>query len=109
MLARLVRIACSSELALVEGQEPRPRPRESGSHVDEIGVDGKVGEATPGCKQRLPRVAVGPVLADSIRDGLTRQRVLELSSEDGDTVEEEREVQALVALFAIVKLPNDRE
>ena len=66
-------------------------------------------EATSGCKQGLPWVAVGPVLTESIRDGLTRQRVLELSGEDGDAVEEERDVEALIALLAVVKLPDDRE
>ena len=103
------RIASPSELASVEGQEACLRPSEPGSHVDEFGVHGEMRETTPGCKQRLSRVAVGPVLADSIHDGLTRQRVLELCGEDGDAVQEERDVEALVALLAVVKLPDDRE
>ena len=109
-LARRVRIAGPAELASVEREEPRLRPRQPGSHIDEFGVHGKVGEATPRCEQRLPRVAVGPVLADGVLDGLTRQRVLELGGEDRDAVQEKRAmIQALVALLAVVKLPDDRK
>ena len=103
------RIAGSSELALVEGQKPRRGSGELGSHVDEIGVNGEMREAATTRKQRLPRISRGPVLANGVSDRLAVQRVLELRREDGDTVEEERNVEAIAVLLAVVKLPDDRE
>ena len=78
-------------------------------HVDQVGVNGEVGQAALVGKQRLPRVAVRPVLANGVLDILTRERVLEFCREDGDAVEEESEVQALVVLLTVVQLPDNRE
>ena len=63
-----------------------------GSHIDQIGVNGEVGQAPPVGKQRLPRVSVGPVLANSVLDGLARKGVLELCREGGDAVEKQGQI-----------------
>ena len=72
----------TAELASVEGQKAGLRPGEVSGDVDQIRVDGEVGETPAMGEQRLPRVAVGPVLPDRILDGLPRQWVLQLDGED---------------------------
>ena len=102
-------VAGAAELAAIEGQEASLRTRQVGRHVDQIRVNGEVGQAPPVAEQRFPRVAVRPVLANGVLDRLARQRVLELRREDGDAVEEDRQVEALVVLLAVVQLPRHEE
>ena len=89
-----------AEAPLVERQEPSLRPGESGRHEHLLGVHREVGEAAPVGEERLARVAVGTVLPNGVLDVLAVEGVLELGREDGDTVQEEREVKALLALLA---------
>ena len=103
------RVPRPAEAPAVERQEAGLRPREAGSHEHLLGVDGEVGEAAGVAEERLARVAVLPVLADGVLDVLTVERVLELGREDGDAVQEEREVEALLVLLAEAELADDGE
>ena len=103
------RIAGAAEAAPVEGQEARPRPGEVGGDVDQLGVDGEVREAPAVGEQRLAGVAVGLVLPDRVLDGLAGERVLELGGEDGQAVQEQHRVEALLVPGAVSDLPDDRE
>ncbi|MBV6522209.1 MAG: hypothetical protein MNPFHGCM_02355 [Gemmatimonadaceae bacterium] len=103
------RVAGAAELALVEGQEARPRAREARRHVDEIRVDGEVREAAAIGQERLARVAVGLVLPDRVLDVLPGERVLEFGGKDRHPVQEEHEVEALLVLRAVAELAHHGE
>ena len=103
------RIAGAAEAAPVEGQEASLRPGQVGGDVDQLGVDREVREAPAVGEQRLARVAVGLVLPDRVLDGLAGERVLELGGEDGDAVEEQHHVEALLVPGAVPDLAGDRE
>ena len=68
-----------------------------------------MGQAAPVGEERLPGVAVLPVLPDGVLDVLAVERILELCREDGDAVQEDCEVQAVLALLAVAQLAHDRE
>ena len=59
-------------------------------------------------KERRGRVAT-PVLLDRVLDGLARERVLQLGGGDRKTVDEEHEVDGLVAILDEPHLPSDDE
>ena len=103
------RVARAAVAPSVEGQESGLRPREAGGHEHLLGVDREVGEAAGVAEERLAGVAVLAVLADGVADILAVEGVLELGREDGDAVEEEREVKALLVVLAEAELPHDRE
>ena len=67
-------IACSPELPLVEGQKEGLLPHQMGRDIDQIGVNGEVCQAPPIGEQRLPRVAVRPVLANGVLHRLAGER-----------------------------------
>ena len=54
-------------------------------------------------------ITVGPVLRDRVLNVLAVQRILEFGGEEGDPVEKERQVEALLRLGAVVELAHDRE
>ena len=103
------RIPGAAEASLVERQEAGLGPGERSGHEHLLRVHGEVGEAAPVGEQRLARVAVVAVLPDRILDILAVERVLELGREDGDAVQEEREVEALLVLLAEAELADHRE
>ena len=80
-----------------------------GRHVDQFRIDGEMRKATAICKERLPRVAVGLVLADRVLDLLAGQRIFELGGENRDAVQEQHEIEALLVLRAVAQLPHDGE
>ena len=80
-----------------------------GGDVDLVGVHGEVPEAAAVGQQRLAGVAVGPVLADRVVDGLAAERVLQLRGEQGDAVQEQHEVEALLVLGAVADLAGNGE
>jgi hypothetical protein len=65
-----------------------------------------VGQAAAVGKEGLTWVSVIPVLPDRVLDVLARERVLELGGADRDPVQEEHEVQALLALLAVAELAH---
>ena len=103
------RVAGAAELALVEGQEARPRAGKVRRHVHEVRVHREVREAAAVGEERLARVAVGLVLADRVLDVLRVERVLELGGEDRDAVQEQHEVEALLVLRAVAELAHRGE
>ena len=103
------RISRAAEASLVEGQEPGSEPGELRGHEYLFRVHGEVGEAAPVGEEGLTRVPVVPVLPDGVLHVLTVERVLELGREDGDAVEEEREVDALLGFFAEAELADNGE
>ena len=91
-------IAGAAEPAPVEGEETRLAAGEVGRGVDELRVDGEMGETPAVGEERLARVAIRLVLPNRVLDGLPGQRVLELGREDGYAVQEEHEVEAPLVL-----------
>ena len=103
------RVPRAAEAPLVERQEPGLGTGELGGHEHLVRIHGEVGEAACVGEERLARIAVASVLPDGVFDVLAGERVLEFRREDGDAVQKEREIDALVALLAEVELANHRE
>ena len=103
------RVPGAAVAALVERQEAGLRPGERRGHEHLVGIHGEVGEAAAVGEQRLPRVAVGAVLVDRVPHVLAGERVLQFGGEDGDAVQEEREVEAPAGLLAEAQLADDGE
>ena len=103
------RVSRAAEAPPVERQEPGLRAEELGGHEHLVRIHGEVGEAPRVGEERLARVPVGPVLVDRVLDVLAGERVLEFSREDGDAVQEEGEINALIVLLAEMELADDRE
>ena len=80
-----------------------------GGDVDQLGVDGEVREAAAVGEEGLARVAVGLVLPDRVLDGLAGERILELRGEDGNAVQIQHEVEALLVPGAVPDLAGDGE
>ena len=99
----------AAEAPLVERQEAGLGAPELGRHEHLVRIHCEVGEAARVAEERLARVPVFPVLPDGVRDVLPGERVLEFGREDGDAVQEEREVEALFGRLAEVELACDRE
>ena len=68
-----------------------------------------MGEAASVGEEGLAWIPVVLVLPDRVFDVLSVEWVLELGREDGDAVQEEREVDALLGLFAEAELADDGE
>ena len=102
--------------APVEREEARGIAGKVGAHPDLVLADREVHDrATPVLQQvvaasgaRFDRLALGPVLLDRVLDRLG-ELGLHLSRGDGDAVDEEHEVQRLVALRLVVHLPHDAQ
>ena len=88
------RVALAAGVAAVERQEARLLAREPRRHLDQLGIDREVHER-PAAEGDVGRVAIGPVLALGVLDGLVRQWVLQLGRRDRDAVDEEAEVERL--------------
>ena len=80
------RIPGPAVATLVVRQEAGLGPLQVRRHVNQIGIDGEVGQAPAKSEQRFTRVTVGAVLADGVFDSLATQRVLEFRRDDGDAV-----------------------
>ena len=96
-------IACAAELAAVEGQEAGLGPSQMGGDVHPVRVHSEVSETAAMGEERLPGITVVLVLHDRVPNILTVQWILEFGGEEGDPVEEERQVQALLRLGAVVE------
>ena len=93
----------------LKGRNRVPSPASRLVTKDQIRIDREVGGAAAMPQKRLLRVAITPILRDGVLDILPRERVLQLRGEDRDAVQEDPEVQTLLVLRAVVKLPHDRE
>src|SRR5262245_32781129 len=95
---------------LVEGEEPRSFPLQMRAKANLLVIYRHVNDATTELKQKLVRIAVALVLPDGIVNGLLREAVLELESNYGQAVDEEREVERKLALVpAVAQLSCDAE
>lgn len=103
------RVARAVFVAAVEGNEAGGGAFEFGGEVDEVGIDGEVGETAAEGEERLTRIAVLPVLLDGILHGLTGERIFEFDGEDGDAIEEDGGIEAVFVLLAVFQLANDAE
>ena len=78
--------------------------------MDLVLVEREVRHAAPEPEEGLARVAVPPVLQDGVVEGLLREPVLQLEGEDGESVDEEPDVErALGVVPAVPKLAGDAE
>ena len=103
------RIAGPAEPAPIEGKEAGLAAREVSRDVDQLRVDGEMGETPTVGEERFARIAIGLVLPDRVLDGLPGQRILELGREDGNAVQEEHEIEAILVLAAVPDLTGDCE
>ena len=69
--------------AAIEGNETRGCAFEFGGEINNIGVNGEVGETAAEGKEWFARITVLPILADGVLHGLTRERIFEFNGEDG--------------------------
>src|SRR6266849_4747087 len=76
------RVACAAITPLVERQETSFGPLEMRGHVDKVGINCEMGQAAAKGEERFTRVAIKAILLNSILDILSRERVLDFSSED---------------------------
>ena len=106
------RISCAVVVALVKGQEVRVPIPQVGGDVDELIVDGQVGQAASQLEERLARWAVVPVLLDRVRDVLAGELVFEFDGKEGQAVEKEDQVELWLGrlpLRPIAELADDTE
>src|SRR3989338_5902202 len=66
-------------------------------------------EASLEIEQSLPRIAITAVLFLPVCDALTGELVLELHSEDGQAIQEEHHINAVLVLPAVLELAGDAE
>ena len=107
---RVGRIARPVVPALVERQEPRALALQFGAHPHLAIVHGEVDRTAPEFKQLLPGVPVAAVLLHRILHRLLRQAVLQLEGGNGQSVDEQAQVQRPARLVeAVAHLARDAE
>ena len=107
---RVRRIAGAVVPAPVERQKPGRLAGEPGAEAHLGLVHGEMRDAPTEFEELLARVSVPPVLLDRVVHGLLGQVVLEFERDDGQAVDEERDVERPLRLVAAVaKLPGDAE
>ena len=102
-------VAGAAEAPLVERQEAGLGAGQCGRREHLLGVHGEVGEAAAVGEEGLARIAVGSILPDRVLNVLAVEWVLELGREEGDAVQEEHKVEALLTLLAEAELAHHRE
>ena len=96
--------------ALVEGEEPGGLALQLRTHANLLVVHGEVDGAAAKLEDQLARVAVAPVLLHGIVDSLLGEGVLELEGGDGQTVDEDGQVERKLRLgAAAAQLAGDAE
>jgi len=102
-------------IAAIEWQEARGRPPQLRRHVNFAVAYGEVDERTARqAEQRLGplplrlRVAVEPVLVDGVFDPLGKVR-LQFGRGDGDAVQEQHEIDAVLVMLRVLDLPHDAQ
>ena len=95
--------------AAIEGNETRGCAFEFGGEINNIGVHREVGETAAEGEERFARITVLPILADGVLHGLTRERIFEFNGEDGQAVEEESGIEAVLILLTVFQLAHDAE
>ena len=103
------RVSRAAVVALVERKEARFGTGETGGDVDQIRIDGEMRQTSAKGEQRLSRVTIFLVLADRVLHGLAAEQVLEFSGENGDTVQKQNQIEALLVLRAVAYLADNRE
>ena len=96
------RVAGAVVPALVEGQEPGRLAFEARAEPHLVVVDGEVGQAAAEREERLARAAVALVLLHGVADGLLGQAVLQLECGDGQTVDEQAQVERELGVVVAV-------
>ncbi len=95
---------------LVEGEEAGFLALQVGGHGGALVADGKMHETA---LERQQRLALGEpvllVLLLGVLQHLTRERILQLDRDDGQTVEEERHIDGVLVLLAVFELAHDAE
>jgi hypothetical protein len=105
--ARVLRVARTPLVALVERQEPRVLAGEAGGHRDALGVDGEVDDDAGECA--ILRIPIGAVLTDRVLDALTGHRILQFCGGDRKPVHEKRQIYALRRRGVVHQLPRRRQ
>ena len=107
---RVGRVPGAPVTPLVEGKELGGVPGQPRGHANPLGVYGEVHERTAlELEDRLPRIAVAPVLLDRILHRLPGERVLQLHRGDGDAVQTQRQVERLLRAGRETKLSRKPE
>ena len=103
------RVTGPQVVAFVEGHKARRCARQAGGEVDPIRIYGKVRQAAPEGEERLFGVARGAVLVNGVLHRLAGERVLQLGRKEGQAVQKDRQVQAVLVLLAVLKLAHYRK
>src|SRR5205085_2144953 len=74
-------IACAPVASQVEREETCFRPLKVRAHVDKIWINCEMGQAASKSEKWFARVTIKAVLLNGVLDILSRERVLEFSSE----------------------------
>ena len=102
-------IPCALVASRAERVESGGGPFESGGHIHKIRIDGDMGDAASRSQQCVSRIAVLAVLRHRVLHILPRERILKFGGEDRNAVHEDCQIQTLLALRLIAKLPDNRE
>ena len=92
--------------APVERQEPRGPALQLRRHHHQVRIDGEVDER-PAAEKGILRIAVGAVLGHGVVDGLVREGVLQLGRGDGQSIDEQHEVDRIGVLRRVAQLSDD--
>src|SRR5437763_395008 len=82
-------IACATVASQVKRQETCFRPLKVRTHVDKIWINCEMGQAAAKGEKWFTRVTIKAVLLNGVLDILSCKGVLEFSSEDWQTIQEE--------------------
>jgi len=107
---QLPREAGAVVVAAIEGEEPGGVALELGAEHDLLIVEGEMDGAAAGLEEGLFGGAVALVLADGVIDGLLGEVVFELEGSDGETVDEQGEIEGELRLVdGVAELAGDGE
>jgi len=104
------RIAGATQMAAIEGQEPRALAGQLGAEAHFQIVHREMHRAAAELEQQLARVAIVLVLQHGVGHGLARVVVLQLEGRQRQAVDEQRKVErALRLVAAVAHLAGDAE
>jgi hypothetical protein len=103
------RVAGTAETPLVEGKEAGFRLRQLGGHIDQFGIHGEVTQTACVGEEWFAGITGGLVLADRVFDVLAGEGILEFGGEQGDTVEKEHQIEAVLVAGAVAELAHHGE
>ena len=95
-------------ITLIEREETGILASKPGRHISLFGADGKVHQAALKVQEFLALDGTGVhVLLDGLMVALTREGILQLYGDDGETINEDYQVYSKIFDLGILQLPDD--